>query len=63
MRIKVMKWAFVLAWRLDKKILISCCVILSAVSVLPAVALAYRQDILAAMNAYMETGKGSIKRI
>ena len=58
-----MKWAFVLAWRLDKKILISCCVILSAVSVLPAVALAYRQDILAAMNAYMETGKGSMETV
>ena len=63
MKLKVMKWAFGLAWYLDKRLLILCCVILSAVSVLPAVALTYRRDILAALNAYLETGEGSMGEV
>lgn len=63
MKLKVMKWAFGLAWYLDKKLLILCCVILSAVSVLPAVALAYRQDILAALNTFLETGEGNMEAV
>ncbi|HBA48015.1 MAG TPA: hypothetical protein DCZ91_09515 [Lachnospiraceae bacterium] len=63
MKLKVMKWAFGLAWYLDKKLLILCCVILSAVSVLPAVALTYRQDILAALNTFLETGEGNMEAV
>lgn len=63
MKLKAMKWAFGLAWYLDKKLLILCSVILSAVSVLPAVALTYRQDILAALNAFLETGEGSMEAV
>lgn len=63
MKLKVMKWAFGLAWYLDKKLLILCCVILSAVAVLPAVALAYRQDILAALNTFLETGEGNMEAV
>lgn len=58
-----MRWAFGLAWRFNKKILIMCCVLLSAVSVLPALALTYRQTILAALNRFLDTGEGSMEAI
>lgn len=63
MKIKAIKWAFHLAWRFNKKILILCCVALCAVSILPALALTYRQTILAALNHFIGTGEGSIETI
>lgn len=63
MKIKAIKWAFHLAWRLNKKILILCCAALCAASILPALALTYRQTILAALNHFIGTGEGSIETI
>lgn len=63
MKIKAIKWAFHLAWRFNKKILILCCAALCAVSILPALALTYRQTILAALNHFIGTGEGSIETI
>lgn len=63
MKIKAIKWAFHLAWRFNKKILILCCAALSAASILPALALTYRQTILAALNHFIGTGEGSIETI
>ncbi len=60
MKIKAMKWAFGLAWRFNRKMLILCCLILSAVSVLPALALMYRRTILGALNLFLQTGEGSM---
>lgn len=60
MKIKAMKWAFGLAWRFNRKMLILCCLILSAVSVLPALALMYRRTILRALNLFLQTGEGSM---
>ena len=62
-KLKAMRWAFGLAWHFDKKILIMCCVFLSAASVLPAIALTYRQTILAALNRFLDTGEGSMEAI
>lgn len=62
-KLKAMRWAFGLAWQFNKKILILCCVLLSAVSVLPAIALTYRQTILAALNRFLDTGEGSMEAI
>lgn len=63
MKIKAIKWAFHLAWRFNKKILILCCAALCAASILPALALTYRQTILAALNHFIGTGEGSIETI
>lgn len=63
MKIKAIKWAFQLAWRFNKNILILCCAALSAVSVLPAIALTYKQTILAALNHFLGTGEGSMEAI
>lgn len=62
-KLKAMRWAFGLAWHFNKKILIMCCVLLSAVSVLPAIALTYRQTILAALNRFLDTGEASMEAI
>lgn len=62
-KLKAMRWAFGLAWHFNKRILILCCVLLSAVSVLPALALTYRQTILAALNRFLDTGEGSMEAI
>lgn len=62
-KLKAMRWAFGLAWHFNKKIFIMCCVLLSAVSVLPAIALTYRQTILAALSRFLDTGEGSMEAI
>lgn len=63
MKIKAIKWAFHLAWRFNNKILILCCAALCAASILPALALTYRQTILAALNHFIGTDEGSIETI
>lgn len=63
MKLKTIKWAFSLAWHFNKGILIMCCLLLSAVSILPALALTYRQTILAALNHFLDTGEGSMEAI
>lgn len=63
MKIKAIKWAFHLAWRFNKKILILCCAALCAASILPALALTYRQTILAGLNHFIGTGEGSMETI
>lgn len=63
MKIRAIKWAFHLAWRFNKKILILCCAALCAASILPALALTYRQTILAGLNHFIGTGEGSIETI
>lgn len=63
MRFRAALWAFGIAWRIDRRILILCCVLLSAVSVLPAAALTYRQKILAALNRFLSIGEGSMEEI
>lgn len=63
MKLKAMKWAFSLAWRFNKGILLMCCVSLSVVSILPALAITYRQTILEALTHFLETGEGSMEAI
>ena len=58
-KIKAIGWAFSLAWRFNKKILISWSVLLSAVSVLPAVALHYNRAIITELNSFLTTGAGA----
>jgi len=58
-KIKAVGWAFTLAWRFNKKILISWSVLLSVVSVLPAVALYYNRAIITELNSFLTTGNGT----
>ena len=52
-------WAFSLAWRFNKKILISWSILLAVVSVLPAVALYYNRAIITELNSFLTTGNGA----
>ena len=58
-KIKAIGWAFSLAWRFNKRILISWSVLLSIVSVLPAVALHYNKAIITQLNTFLSTGAGA----
>jgi len=57
-KIKAIGWAFSLAWRFNKKILISWSILLSVVSVLPAVALHYNRAIITELNSFLTAGAG-----
>jgi len=57
-KLKAIGWAFSLAWRFNKTILIFWSLLVSAVSVLPAVALQYNKAIITELNAFLTTGNG-----
>ena len=61
--LKAMKWAFSLAWRFDKTMLIMCCLVVSIVSILPAVALIYNKAIISALDHFVQAGVGSFKEL
>ena len=58
-KIKSIGWAFALAWRFNKSILIFWSALISAVSILPAVALHYNRAIITKLNAFLTTGAGA----
>ena len=62
-KLKAMGWAFSLAWRFNKTMLIVWCVLVSAVSVLPAIALQYNKSIITALNAFLSNGTGSFNNL
>ncbi len=62
-KLKAMVWAFSLAWKVDKVVLLTWCLLVSAISVLPAIALAYNKAIITALNSFISTGSGSFDDI
>lgn len=58
-KLKTIKWAFSLAWRFNKTMLIIWATLMSAVSVLPAVAVHYNKAIITGLNEFLSEGKGS----
>lgn len=62
-KIKAMGWAFSLAWSFNKLLLITWFFLISMVSVLPAIALSYNKEIIAALNNYISAGSGSFNEI
>lgn len=62
-RLKIFLWSFRLAWKLDKKMLISCFGLNAVLSLLPAVILHYNQQIIAEMTAFANLGKGTFHDI
>jgi len=62
-RVKAIGWAFSLAWRLNKKMLLIWFGLIGVVSVLPAVALYYNKQIIETINVFVETGIGKYEDI
>ena len=62
-KLKAVGWAFSLAWKIDKIILITWCLLLSAVSILPAIALTYNKAIITALNNFISTGNGNFDTV
>ena len=56
-------WAFSLAWKFNKRILVLCIFLVLVISVLPAIALVYNKAIINALSVYIQTGKGSYASI
>ena len=62
-KLKAVGWSFSLAWRFNKKVLVGWLALVSVVSVLPAVALAYNRVIMLQLNEFLYTGEGVINDI
>lgn len=62
-KLKSIGWAFKLAWRFNNVMLVIWFLLVSAVSVLPAIALSYNKSIIIALNDFISTGNGSYKEI
>jgi len=58
-KIKSIGWAFTLAWRFNKKILIGWSALVAVVSVLPAAALYFNKAIITELNLFLTAGSGS----
>lgn len=58
-RLKTIGWSFSLAWKFNKTMLIVWGTLMSAVSVLPAVAVQYNKVIVTGLNEFLSTGQGS----
>lgn len=58
-RLKTFLWAFRLAWKLDKKMLLCCFGINAVLSVLPAVILYYNQQIIEKITAFINLRQGT----
>ena len=62
-KIKSIIWAFSLAWKIDKLVMLVWFTLVAVVSVLPSVALYYNKEIINTLNSYISTGNGSFDAI
>ena len=62
-KIKATGWAFKLAWKFNKKMLIGWSILVSVIAMLPAVALSYHRAIITELNAFLTTGTGVFEDI
>ena len=62
-RIKSIVWAFSLAWKVNKRILIVWFSLMAVVSVLPSIALYYNREIIKVLNDFVSTGVGTIDEV
>lgn len=58
-RLKTMRWGFVMAWRMDRRVLMLVIVLVSALSVLPAVALVFNRASIAQLSDFLAYGTGT----
>lgn len=61
--IKAIKWAFSLAWKFNRTMLIICFFVVSVVSILPAIALAYNKTIINALEQFVQSSMGSFEEL
>lgn len=62
-RLTAIGWAFSLAWKIDKKLLIFWFSLVSLVSVLPSVTLYFKNEMIAILDAFVLSGVGEVKDI
>lgn len=62
-RLQATRWAFSLAWKFDKWMLVLWLGLSVGLSVLPAVALGYNRTIIAELSAFLLRGTGSIQDV
>jgi len=57
-KLKAIGWAFSLAWRFNKVVLVGWLVLVAVVSILPAIALHFNREIIDGLNVFVATGDG-----
>ena len=57
-KLKATGWAFKLAWRFNKKMLIGWSILVSVIAILPAIALYFYHAIITELNAFLTIGSG-----
>lgn len=62
-RLTAIRWAFSIAWKVDKKLLVIWFAVMAAVSIMPSVALYYKNAIIDALNVFVTTGNGTFDAI
>lgn len=58
-RLKTIRWGFAMAWRMDKRVLLLAIVLVSALSVLPAIALIFNRASIAHLSDFLAYGTGT----
>lgn len=62
-RFRTMAWAFGIAWKIDKAVLVAVFAAAVALSVLPAVSLGFYKDAIAQVSAFVAYGAGSFDEV
>lgn len=62
-RFRTIAWAFGIAWRIDKAVLMAVFAVAVALSVLPAVSLGFYKDAIAQVSAFVAYGAGSFGEV
>lgn len=62
-KMSIIKWAYQLAWRIDKKMLLVWNLLSVFISVLPALSLIYQEKIISALSVYVDIQKGTFNEV
>lgn len=62
-KIRTIGWAFKLAWKINKKLLLIWFFIMGAISILPAVVLIYNEKIIREINQFLNFGEGGFNNV
>ena len=62
-RITTIGWAFSLAWKFNKLLLVFSFIMLTLASILPAIAISYNKEIIRGINVFIQDNVGSFDDI
>lgn len=62
-KLRTILWAFQIAWRIDKKMLLLWSSLSVGLSILPAVALGYNREVISKISAFVASGTGSLSDV